>query len=121
MRAKYGNILTERDEILKRWEEYVKELCGDTRGKKPDFGNVIPGPAILRCEMEKALRRMKWRKAEGNDGVVFEMVETAENFAITKLTDFANKICSTGNIPEKMEESEFIVIPKKEGATEWQT
>jgi len=30
----------------------------------------------------------------------------------------ANKMYSTGNIPERMEESELIVIPKKEGATE---
>ena len=102
---------TERDEVIKRWEEYVKELYGDTRGKKPEFGNVIPGPPILRCEVEKALRRMKWRNAEGNDGVVVEMVEAAGNFAIVKLTDLANKIYNTGSIPEKMKESEFIVIP----------
>ena len=74
--------------------------------------------STLRCEVEKALRRMKWRNAAGSDGVVVEMVEASGNFAITKLTDLANKIYSTGNIPERMKEPEFIVIPKKEGATE---
>ena len=68
--------------------------------------------------MEKALRRMKWRKAEGSDGVVVEMAKVTENFAITKSTDLANKIYRTGNIPERMEESQFIVIPKTEGAAE---
>ena len=51
-----------------------------------------------------------------SDGVVFEMVETAGNFAIAKLTDLANN--NIGSIPERMKESEFIVIPKQEGATE---
>ena len=49
------------------------------------------GPPILRCEVEKALRRMKWRKAERRDGVVVEMVEAAGNLAIVKLTDLENK------------------------------
>ena len=40
IKDKYGNILTERVEAIKRWEEYVKELKGDTRDKNPDFGNV---------------------------------------------------------------------------------
>ena len=34
---KYGNILAERGQVLKRWEEYVKEVYGDTRGEKSDF------------------------------------------------------------------------------------
>ena len=66
-------------------------MYGDTRGKKPDLGNVIPGPSILRCEVEKALRRMRWRKAEGSDGVIVEMAKVTENFAITKSTDLAIK------------------------------
>ena len=57
--------MTERAEVLKRWEEYVDDLYGDTRGERPEFGEIEPGPSILRCEKEKAVRGMKWRKAEG--------------------------------------------------------
>ena len=64
------------------------------------------------------MRRMGWRKAEGSDGVVVEMVEAAGEFAITKIVDLANLIYQSGKIPEKMKESEFIVIPKKEGAVD---
>ena len=110
---KDGNILTERLQVLKRWEEYVKELYGDKRSERPDFGEATPGPYILKREVEKALGRMKWRKAEGNDGVVAEMVEAAGEFAIEKVTELANKIYRTGIIPKRMEESEFIVLPKK--------
>ena len=118
IKDKNGNILTERSDVLKRWEEYVDELYGDTRGERPEFGEIEPGPSIMRCEVEKAVRRMKWRKAEGSDGVVVEMVEAAGDFAIEKITELANIIYDTGNIPKRTEESEFIVIPKKEGAVE---
>ena len=61
---------------------------------------------------------MKWRTAEGSDGVVVEMVEAAGEFAIVKITELANKIYLTDVIPKRKEESEFTVLPKKEGATE---
>ena len=54
--------------MLKRWEEYVGELYGDARGERPELGKIEQGPPILRCEVEKAVRRMKWRKAEGSGG-----------------------------------------------------
>ena len=59
---------------------------------------------------------MKWRKAEGSDGVVVEMVEAAGEFGTEKITELANRIYSTGQVPEAMKESEFIKIPKKDGA-----
>ena len=72
----------------------------------------------MKREVEKALGRMKWRKAEGSNGVVVEMVEAAGEYAIEKITELANKVYRTGIIPKRMEGSEFIVLPKKEGATE---
>ena len=47
-----------------------------------------------------------------------EMVEALDEFAIDKITDIANKIYATGTMPQRMKESEFIVIPKKVGAVE---
>jgi hypothetical protein len=38
-------------------------------------------------------------EAEGTDGIVAEMVEAAGEFAISKITELANKIHSTGQIP----------------------
>ena len=93
-------------------------MYGDTRGERPYLGEVTPGPYVLKREVEKALGRMKWRKAEGSDGVVVEMVEAAGEFAIEKSTELANKVYRTGIIPKRMEESDFIVLLKKEGATE---
>ena len=61
---------------------------------------------------------MKWRKAEGSDGVVVEMVEAAGEFAINKITSLTKSGYNTGQVPENMKESEFIVIPMKNGAVE---
>ena len=118
IKDRHGNILTEREEVLERWREYVGELYGDERGEKPNYGEIDPGPPILKEEIRKAVSNMKWRKAEGSDGVVIEMVEAAGEFGIDKITELANKIYRTGQVPESMKESEFIVIPKKAGAVE---
>ena len=113
-----GDILTDRADVLERWRQYVEELYSDQRGDKPEFDTIDPGPPILRGEVERAVRGMKWRKAEGSDGVVVEMVEAAGDFAIGAITDLANTIYRTGQVPESMRESEFLVIPKKSGAVE---
>ena len=61
---------------------------------------------------------MKWRKAEGSDSIVVEMVEAGGDFTIRKITELANKIYETGVLPDRMQESEFIVISKKVGAVD---
>ena len=113
-----GNILTERIDVLNRWREYVEGLYRDDRGEKPEFDGCEPGPPILRNEIEKAVRGMEWRKAEDSDGIVVEMLEAEGDFTIRKITELANKIYETGVLPNRMQESEFIVIPKKVGAVD---
>ena len=76
------------------------------------------GPRILEEEVRRAVREMKNDKADGGDGVVAEMVEAAGEFGVKKVTELANKMYDTGNIPEKMMENVFIAIPKKPGTVE---
>ena len=113
-----GNILSERIDVLNRWREYVEGLYRDDRGEKPEFDGCELGPPILRNEIEKAVRGMKWRKAEGSDGIVVEIVEAGGDFTIRKITELANKIYETGVLTDRIQESEFIVIPKKVGAVD---
>ena len=47
-----------------------------------------------------------------------EMVEAAGEFGIEKITELANRMYSTGQVPEMRKESEFIVILKKNGAVD---
>ena len=118
IRDEDGSILTDRSDVLRRWKEYVSDLYHDDERTNVELGDVDSGPPIMRSEVEFAVKKMKWRKTEGSDGVVVEMVEALGEFAIDKVTDMANKIYDTGTIPQRMKESEFIVIPKKMGAVD---
>ena len=106
---------------MNRWREYFEELYRDDRGEKPEFDGCKPAPPILRNEIEKAVRGMRWRKAEGSessDDIVVETMEAEGDFAIGKITELANKIYETEVLLDRMQESEFIVIPKKVGAVD---
>ena len=72
----------------------------------------------MRVAVEKTGKSIKWRKAEGRDGVVVEMVEAAGNFATHKITNLANTIYRTGEVQQYMMESELLLIPKKNGVVE---
>ena len=66
------------------------------------------GTNILRSKVELAVKKMRWRKVEGSDGVVVEMVEAAGEFTMAKIVELSNKFYRTGKIPERMRESQFI-------------
>ena len=118
IKSRDGNLLTDIDEVVERWREYVLELFDDNRGDAPELRGEMEGPRILEGEVRQAVKDMKNDKAEGGDGVVAEMVEAAGEFGIKKLTELANKIYDSGIIPEKMKENLFIAIPKKAGTVE---
>ena len=63
--------------------------------RNPTTEKLIPIPPILRGEIGKAVNNMDWRKAAGSYGVLIEMVETAGEFGIDKITELANTICRT--------------------------
>ena len=69
-----GNILTEGDKVLERWETYVKDLYDDDKGERPEI-HTVGGPEITNREVERAIEKMKYRKAEGEDGVGVEMMK----------------------------------------------
>ena len=61
---------------------------------------------------------MKGNKARGPDGIVIEMIKTLDDFGIEKLTIMANEIYDTGKIPQDLNKSIFIALPKKPGTIE---
>ena len=69
IRSKDGAIITEKDDILERWTEYIEELFRDNRGCKPEIRKNIDGPKILQSEIRAAVSSMKGNKAKGPDGI----------------------------------------------------
>lgn len=70
-------------------------------------------PPIFGMGVQLALKKIISRKTEGSDGIVVEMEEALSEIAMSKISDIAKKVFCIGTIPQKMKESEFIVIPKK--------
>ena len=88
------------------------------RDDPPEWIIDMPGPENLKEEREEATTHMKKEKAEGSDEIVLEMLEAAGEFGLEKMTRLANSIYNAGQIPEKVRESIYMLIPKKPGTTE---
>ena len=80
IKSRDGNLLTDGDEVVLRWKEYVQELFDDNRGDAPEVRGDMEGPRILLEEVRQAVKEMKNDKADGGDGVVAEMIEAAGDF-----------------------------------------
>ncbi|GFS21694.1 endonuclease-reverse transcriptase [Elysia marginata] len=107
----------EIEKIVLRWTEYVEELFSDQR-----CANLIQehlqGPEILRNEVEKCLKGMKYGKTAGIDNISCEMLKALGDFGIDTLTELCNKMYHTAYIPEDLKTSVFILLPKKPRATD---
>ena len=118
IRMKNGDIAMDIEDVLKRWEEYIKDLFDDDRGEKPVINKEMEGPPIMKDEIRRALKKMKNGKSPGNDQIRIEMLEAMEEFAVDKVTELANKVYDTGYIPKEMRRSTFIALPKKPATVE---
>jgi len=114
--AKDGTIIMEQKQILHRWQEYIKDLFADNRGKNENVRKKGGNP-IMKGEIMKALKNTAVGKATGPDEISIEMVSALEDFGIERLTCLANKIYDEGSFPADMCKSIFITLPKKPGAT----
>ena len=113
-----GTVAMEMSEVLERWKEYITELFDDEREERGYITVTMEGPTILREEIQKAIRKMKGGKAAGEDGIVVEMLRALGDYGSEKITWMANYMHDTGELPEQMEKSLFLTIPKKPGTLE---
>src|SRR5438552_6228513 len=110
----------EKEKIIERWTEYIQELLlfEDDREALPQIRKDMDGPEILKDEVRFAIKQMKRNKACGPDNIYAELVKATEEFSMDKITEIANDMYNSGNIPEDLLISIFIALPKKPGATE---
>ena len=64
------------------------------------------------------MKKMKSGKAVGNDQIASEMIEAGGTFGISKVTELANIIYNSGEVPKQMLQSIFIALQKKAGTIE---
>ena len=108
IKAKYGNLLMDREDVLNRWSEYIEDLFQDDRGEKP----IIKKDMV---EVSAAIRKMKHGKAVGPDNIPIEVFAVLEDIGIDFLTKVLNSIYDSGKIPKDLAKSVFITLPKIPG------
>ncbi|KAK3784412.1 hypothetical protein RRG08_039413 [Elysia crispata] len=118
VKSKDGSIIMEKDKKLERWSEYISELFDDDRNEDLTLQDIPEGPEIMREEVENTIKNMKTGKATGPDMISTEMMQALEGIELDAITKMLNTKCDTGEIPKEMLQSIFIVLPKKQGATE---
>src|SRR5437867_9220869 len=102
----------EKDEVLERWTEYVKELYrNETRGEDASIDkSQMESEVYTICseEIEAVIRDLPKGKACGSDNISAELLQCMGERGVTRLI---NKIYQSGFIPEDFRKSIFVPIP----------
>lgn len=108
-----GDMLFERDNINKRWAEYISDLYSDASRPESTPMENLQGPVILNEEVEKAVKNLKNGKAPGCDGIRAEELKALDSTEMKMLTSLYNEMFRSGELPKDLKHSHFITIPKK--------
>lgn len=108
-----GNEISEIEEKLATWEEYIQQLFEDDRPEHHGMNNTDTGPHITKEEVQKAIDTAKNGKAVGPDKIPAEILKLFSEEGINTLTRLYNVVYDTGEIPTDWLHSTFVTIPKK--------
>ena len=82
-----GMVLTEAEDIKRRWQEYTEELYKKDLHDPDNHDGVITHlePDILECEVNWALGSITTNKASGGDGISVELFQILNDDAVKVL------------------------------------
>ena len=92
-----GMVLTEAEDIKKRWQEYTEELYKKDLHDPDNHGGVITHlePDILECEVKRALGSITMNKVSGGDGIPDELFQIWKDDAVKMLHSICQQIWKT--------------------------
>src|SRR5437879_3703048 len=107
IRGKQGNALVEKDEVMERWAEYVKELYRDeTRGENASIDTSQMESEVYTIsskEIEAVIRDLPKGKACGSDNISAELLKCMGERGVQ-----INKMYQSDFIPEDFRKSIFV-------------
>jgi hypothetical protein len=119
-----GNRIVEQSQVLKIWENYITELYNrrnqlETLEVEPEEEVDIDekGPYILQSEVEKAIMKMRNKKATGDDDVPGDVLKLLGEGGLKIMTKLINTIYETGEWPKDFTEVTMIALKKMPQAT----
>ena len=112
--------LTEAEDIKKRWQEYIEELCKKDLHGPDNHDGVITNleSDIIECKVKRALGSIIMNKASGSEGIPAELFQILKDDAVKVLHSICQQIWKTQQWPQDWKRSVFIPIPKKGNAKE---
>ena len=89
-----GIVLTEAEDIMKRWQEYTEELYKKDLYDLDNHDAVITDlePGILECKVKWALGSIIMNKASGGDGFQVELFHILKDDAVKVLHSVCQQI-----------------------------
>ena len=92
-------VLTEVEDIKKRWQEYTEELYKKELQDPDNHDGVITHthlePDTLECEVKWSLESITANKASGGDGIPVELFQILKNDALKVLHSICQQIWKT--------------------------
>lgn len=122
-----GKLLTEPDEVRKRWKEYI-EVLYDKNGKpSPEDMDIeneenvhedCKGPVLLESEIMAAIKEIKENKAVGADNIPSEFWKVLGERGMKELVTLCEEMYAQGVWPEDFTRVIMIPLQKKANAVE---
>ena len=87
-----SNVLTEAEDLKKRWQEYTELYKKDLHDPDNHDGVITHlEPDILECEAKWALGSITVNKVGGGDGIPVELFQILKDDAVKCCTQYASK------------------------------
>ena len=112
-----GPIKTEKQDILRRWQQYFEVLLNEENEWNIDYGNVVEGPVeeIKAEEVKKALKKMKNGKAAGPTQVTADLLKAGGDFCGEELAGICRRVAEVEKPPDDWKDSWTSPIYKGKG------
>ena len=97
-----SNVLTEAEDIKKRWQEYTEKLYKKDLHDQDNHDGVITHlePDILECEVKWALESITTNKVSGGDGIPVELFQILEDDSVKLLHSVCQQIWKIQKWPQ---------------------
>ena len=113
--SKDGTFVMEKEKMLERWEEYIKELFEDNRESVIKINREKENLPFTKDEIKKVVKSVPKNKSTWPDDVAISLIQAMDDLRIEWITTTVNKIYDEGYFPLDMRRSTFITLLKKPG------
>ena len=123
VRTSEGTLLTDKQDILKRWTEHFHSLLNRPSTITTEALIRIPQRPLITClddppsldEVSKAVKQLQPGKAAGPDGIPPDIYKEGGEVLIVKLTELLQFFWHHDELPQDLKDANIIHLYKRKG------